>query len=335
MLPPELGGDMKRREFITLIGGAAAWPFGANAEQVGATVIGFLNSASPELFEDRLRAFREGLAKNGVVEGQDVKIEYRWADGKYDRLPALASELVHHQVAVIVATGGTPSVLAAKSATTAIPIVFTGGFDPIQVGLVVSMNRPGGNLTGVVTLAEELGPKLLELLYEVVPSATDLAALLNPNYRGADVLSKDLLVAAHDLGLRLHLLNASSDREVETAFASLAELGVGGLVIGNDPFFFSQSKKLASLAVRYAVPTIYNGREFCAAGGLMSYGGSFTDAYRIAGIYTARILKGERPAELPVQQSTKVDLIINLGAAKILGLTMPPTLLARADEVTE
>jgi putative ABC transport system substrate-binding protein len=259
---------------------------------------------------------------------------YRFAEGQYDRLPALAADLVRLEVTVIAALG-TPAAPAAKAATAAIPIVFTVGVDPVEVGLVAGLSRPGGNLTGVTGMGVELGPKRLELLHELVPRATVVAALLNPNTTGAETLSTDLLASARSLGLKLHVLNAVSERDFDAAFATVAQLRAGGLVIGNDPFFISRSEQLAALALRHAVPTIFQFRAFATAGGLMSYGGNLTDLYRLAGVYTGRILKGEKPADLPVQQVTKVELILNLKTAKALGLEVPPSLLARADEVIE
>jgi putative tryptophan/tyrosine transport system substrate-binding protein len=328
--------DIRRREFITLVGSAAVWPFAARAQQPAMPVIGFLGSESPDLFAGRLRAFRQGLSKTGYVEGRNVAIEYRWAEGQYDRSAVLAADLVRRQVTVIATIGGTPGALAAKAATTSIPIVFQIGIDPVQVGLVASLAQPGGNVTGVTTLAVEVGPKRLELLREVVPTATIIALLINPtNPALAATLSKDLQIVARTLGLELHVLHASTERDFATAFATLVQLRAGALVIGTDAFFNSRSEQLAALALRHAVPAIYQYPEFAAAGGLMSYGSSYADAHRLAGVYTGRILKGAKPADLPVQQATKVELIINLKTAKALGLTVPPTLLARADEVIE
>jgi putative ABC transport system substrate-binding protein len=327
---------MRRREFIRLLGGATAvWPLAAHAQQPVMAVIGFLGSDSPDLYADRLRAFRQGLRETGYEEGQNLAIEYRWAEGHNDRLQALATDLVRRQLAVIV-TSTTPSVLAAKTATTTTPIVFFVAGDPVALGLVASLNRPGGNLTGTTTLTLDVGSKWLELLHELVPTATTFALLINPTSPAlAGAQAKDLQTAARTLGLEVQLLEASTDRDFETAFARLVQLRLGGLIISSDSFFFTRSEQLAALASRHAVPAIFGFREFAAAGGLMSYGASVMDAHRWIGVYTGRVLKGEKPADLPVQQATKVELIVNLKTAKALGLTIPISLLGRADEVIE
>jgi putative tryptophan/tyrosine transport system substrate-binding protein len=326
---------MRRREFITFLGGVAAWPLAARAQQPTMPVIGFLHSESLNLYAHLVHAFRQGLNETGYVEGRNVAIEYRWADGQYDQLPALVADLIRRQVTVI-AANSPAAVLAAKAATTTIPIVFSTGYDPVAAGYVASLARPGGNLTGVTSLTAEVGPKRLELLHELVPTASRIALLVNPAAGVmSETISTNLQVAARKLGLQFQVLHASTMRDFDTVFATLAQLRVGGLVIGSDPFFNSQSNQLAALALRHAVPAAYQYREFAAAGGLMSYGGSLTDMYRQFGIYTGRIIKGEKPADLPVQQSTKVELFINLKTAQLLGLAVPLPLLGRANEVIE
>src|SRR5262245_5735353 len=324
-----------RRKLLAALGGAASWPLAARAQQPALPVIGVLHTASPDTDAPFIAAFRLGLKESGYVEGQNVAIEYRWAEGKFERLPEMAADLVRRGVRVIAATGGVPSALAAKAATATIPVVFTTSFDPVQVGLVASLSRPGGNVTGVTALSVEVGPKQLELLHELIPTQTVMAALVNPTNPGAEAELKLFLAASRTLGVHLQVLNASTDRDIEMAFTTLLRLRAGGLVIVPDSFFISRIKQVAALTVRHSVPAIYGYREFAVAGGLMSYGGSLTDTYRTAGIYTGRILKGEMPAHLPVQQSTKVELIINLKTAKMLGLTLPISLLGRADELIE
>jgi len=328
--------DMKRRDFITLLGGAAvAWPITARAQQPAMPVIGFLNGASQEGYAPSVAAFRQGLNEAGYVEGQNVTIEYRWAEGQYDRLPSLAAELVQQKVSVIAATS-TPAALAAKAATSTVPIVFTTGGDPIKLGLVASMRRPGGNVTGATQLTVEVGPKRLELARELFPGATTFALLVNPANPVAATVSKDLQAVADTLAVRLHVLHASTEADFEAAFATAAQLRAAALVISTaDPLFNSHAAQLGALALHHSVPAIYQLREFATAGGLMSYSGSIRDSSRLAGVYTGRILKGEKPGELPVQQSTKVELIINLKTARALGLTVPLPLLGRADEVIE
>jgi putative tryptophan/tyrosine transport system substrate-binding protein len=326
--------DVRRREFITLLGVTVAWPLAARAQQPAMPVIGVLSTRAPGQDPHIPAALLEGLKEAGFVEGRNVAIEYRWAAGQYDRLPELAADLVRRQVAVIV-TMGTPAAPAAKAATATIPVVFGIGDDPVQLGLAASLNRPGGNLTGVTTFAAELGPKRLELLHELLPTATILALLVNPTNANAENLSRDVEAAARTRGLQLLVLHAGSERDFDTAFATLLQRRAGGLVIGTDPFFNSRSEQLAALALRHAVPTIHQFRDFVAAGGLISYGGSLTVTYRLVGAYTGRILSGEKPADLPVQQATKIGLILNLKTAKTFGLTVPLPLLARADEVIE
>jgi ABC-type uncharacterized transport system substrate-binding protein len=328
---------MRRRQFITLLGGAAAaCPLAARAQQPAMPVIGFLNRASADGYRPMVAAFRQGLQEIGYVEGRTVAIEYRFAGNRNERLPALAADLVQRQVTVIAATT-TPAALAAKAATTTIPIVFEVGGDPVQLGLVANLNRPGGNVTGVTQLNSVVAPKRLELLHELLPTATVMALLVNPTDSAlAETTARDLQTAAHSLGLKLHVLNASTERDFDAVFAKLIELRAGGLVTGSGAFFAARSEQLAALAVRHAVPAVSAYRRFVAAGGLASYeAGSITDSYRLAGVYTGRILKGEKPADLPVQQGTKVELYINLKTAKALGITVPLPLSGRADELIE
>jgi putative tryptophan/tyrosine transport system substrate-binding protein len=327
--------DIRRREFITLLGGAAAaWPFAVRAQQPALPVIGFLSNISPDPIARPMAAFREALKEAGYIEPRNVAIEYRWAEGRNDRLPELARDLVQRQVAVIVATGGGNSALAAKAATINIPIVFSAATDPVQLGLVASLNRPGGNVTGVFILANDLEAKRLGLLHEMVPSGT-IAILVNPQAPGADAQLSELHSAARTLSRRTVLLKASSQQNLDTAFAALGDLGAKALLVAADPFFNSRREQLIALAARHAVPTIYEFRDFPAAGGLMSYGTNLADAYHQVGLYTARILNGENPADLPVVQPTKFELVINLKTAKALGLDVPDRLLALADEVIE
>jgi putative ABC transport system substrate-binding protein len=326
---------VRRREFIRLLGGAAtAWPLAARAQQAAMPVIGFLHGASPEGYAPMVTALRQGLKEAGYVEGHNVAIEYRWAEGHYDRLPALAAELVRRQVAGIV-TGGTPPAFAAKAATSTIPIVINVGIDPVQFGLVASLNRPGGNLTGLALLTVELAAKRLELLHELLSTATVVAVLVNPTTPLTEPETRGVRDAARSLGLQLHVLNASTESEIDTAFRALVELRAGALVVSVDPFLNNQRAQLVALAARHAVPAIYGVREFATAGGLMSYGNDLADAYRQSGIYAAKILKGAKPADLPVQQVVRVEFVINLNTAKTLGLTFPITMLGRADEVIE
>jgi putative tryptophan/tyrosine transport system substrate-binding protein len=326
---------MKRREFITLVGGAAAWPLAAGAQQGPLPVIGFLNGQSSRTWVPMVAAFNRGLTEAGYIEGHNVVIEYRWAEGQPDRLPALAAELVQRPVFVIVATGGNNSAIAAKAATSTIPIVFTSNDDPRKYGLVASLNRPGGNVTGVSWFSAELGPKRLALLHDLVPTATTVALLLNPNNAETARQPAELQDAARALGLQLVILHASSVGDIEDAFARIVENQIGALVVAADSFLASRREQITTLAARHAVPSVYVNREMAGAGGLMSYGNSLADGYRRAGIYTARVLKGEKPADLPVDQATKFELIINLKTAKALRLEIPEKLLALADEVIE
>jgi putative ABC transport system substrate-binding protein len=326
---------LKRRDFITLLGGAASWPFALRAQQPALPVIGFLGAESLDLYALRLRAFQQGLRETGFVEGRNVAFEYRWAEGEYSRFPALLADLVSRKVAVIAALA-VPSALAAKAATATIPIVFAIANDPVALGLVASLSRPGGNTTGVAALAVELGAKQLEVLTELVPTARVIALLVNPaNPTNADTLVRELQEAARIRAVELHVLHASTESDLDTVFETLPRLRAGALVIGADPFFNSRPQHLAALAARHTVPTMYPFREYVTAGGLVSYGDSLTNVYRLAGTYAGRILKDEKPADLPVQQSTKIELFINLKTAKALGIMVPITLLGRADEVIE
>ena len=325
--------DVRRRQFITLLGGAAAWPLAARAQQPAMPVVGFLGGEASGL-ADRVSAFRAGLAESGYVEGRNVTVEYRLADGQIDRLPTLMADLLRASPAVI-ATGGLPALLAAKAATSAIPVAFFVGVDPVEMGLVASLNRPGGNLTGVTGLSVELVPKRLEVLHELVPAATAMALLVNPTNPNAATQTRDLQAAARRLGLTLHVLQAASERDFEAVFAELATLKAGALVVGADGLFVRRGEELGALALRHRVPAIFQDRAFAAGGGLTSYGASIPDGYRVVGVYAGRLLKGEKAADLPVQQATKVELVINLKTAKALGITVPLPLLGRADEVIE
>jgi putative ABC transport system substrate-binding protein len=326
---------MRRRAFIALLGGAAAvaLPRSAGAQQT-MPVVGFIGGVTAAEWAPYVAAFRRGLSETGYTENNNVAIEYRWAEGQYDRLPGMAADLVRRQVSVMMAST-TPAALAAKAATTTIPVVFTTISNPVQIGLVASLSRPGGNVTGATQLNVEIGPKLLEVLHEVIPAATHIALLVNPRNPNADTLVANLQAAARGLGLNLHVMRASTEQDLDAAFATMAQSNVGGLVIGGDAFFNSRSARLAAMALQHRIATIYQSRVFAAAGGLMTYGGNAEDVYRLAGGYTGRILKGEKPADLPVIQATKVEMIVNLKTAKALGLAIPLPLLGRADEVIE
>jgi putative ABC transport system substrate-binding protein len=327
-----MASHLGRRKFLATLGGAAAWPLAARAQQPGLPVIGFLNGGV-EGYAPYLNGFRQGLKTAGYIEGQNIAIEYRWAEGRYDRLPALAADLVGRKVTVIVAN--TPAARAAQAATKTIPIVFVTGADPVALGFVASLNRPGGNLTGVASLVDEIGPKRLELVHELLPTTSVFAVLINPTGPAAETISRDVQSAARALGQTVHILNASTEGEIDVAFARLVQLRAGALLVTNDVFFNNHPDQLVALAARHAIPVVYPWREFVVAGGLMSYGTSIPHLYRQLAIYVARILKGEKPADLPVQQSTEVELIINLRTAKQLGLTVPMLLLGRADEIIE
>ncbi len=335
MPSPELGANMRRREFITLLGSAAvAWPLTAYAQQTSIPVIGLLGSATAKEWEPFTKAFLQGLNAAGMAEGRDVLIEYRWADSHYELLPQLATDLIQRRVTVIAAFT-TPSAVAAKAATSVIPIVFTTIGDPVQIGLVASLSRPGANLTGVTYLNVELGPKLLQLLHETVPTAKTTALLVNPSNPNAEALSRSVSDAARSLGLELHILNVTNKEDIDQVFATAARLGVAGIVMASDAFLNTHGEELATLALRYRMPAIFQTRAFAAAGGLMSYGGDASEAYYQAGAYTARVLKGEKPADLPVQQTTKVELVVNSKTAKALGIDIPLSLIGRANEVIE
>ena len=327
---------MRRREFMALAGGmAAAWPFAARAQQSAMPLIGVLGFSSPEAFAAELAAFHRGLGEAGFVEGQNVAVDYRWAQGQFDRLPVLAIELAGRPLSVLAALGTPASATAAKAATATIPIVFVSGGDPVQMGLVGSLNRPGGNATGVYMLTAALEPKRIELIRELVPNAAVIGAIVDPNSPDTKLQMEELPAAASALGRQVKIFNAGSDSEIDAAFAAVAEQKIGAVLVTSSPFYLPRREKFVALAARASVPTVYYLRAFAEAGGLMSYGTSLTDAYRLAGVYAGRILKGEKPADLPIQQSVKVELVINMKTAKTLGLTFPLTLLGRADEVIE
>ena len=335
MLALSLGADMRRREFIIFLGGGASWPLAALAQQTPVRVVGFLTSLTSAAAAPMATAFLQGVNEIGFTEGRNVAIEYRYADGHYDRLPALATDLVSRKVDVIFANGGSAPALAAKAATATIPIVFETGGDPVKAGLVASLNRPGGNLTGVTWTASALSAKRLELLHQLVPSASVIGLVVNPNYPEASIQVRDLKDAAGALGLQISVANADVESGIEAAIANLARQGVGGLLVANDPFFSSRRAQIIALATRYALPASYSLREDVVGGGLISYGTSLPEQFRQGGLYTGRILKGAAPGDLPVMQPTSFSLVINLKTAKALGLTVPQTLLATADEVIE
>ena len=326
---------MRRREFITTLVGAAAWPLAARAQQGALPVVGFLGAPSAAPYARYVAAVHQGLKEVGYVEHQNVAMEYRWADSQYDRLPALAADLVSRRVAVIVPIGGSPAVLAAKAATSTIPIVFNLGADPIELGLVTNLSRPGGNITGIAMMALEIETKQLQLLHELAPTSTSIAILLNPSSGQAQPQEREAQEAARVLGLQVLVLKASTEREIEQAFAALVRERAGALLVGADTFFVSQATLFVVLTARHSIPTIYPFRPYVDAGGLMSYGASLLDSYRQTGVYAGRVLKGEKPADLPIVQPTNFELVINLKTARAVGIAIPPTLLARADEVIE
>jgi putative tryptophan/tyrosine transport system substrate-binding protein len=326
---------MRRRDLLMLLSGAAVWTLPARAQRPAIPVIGYLGPESPRLFASRLKAFQEGLAESGYIEARNVAIEYRWAEGQYNRLPALAADLASRKVAVIVATGGAPAALAAKSATTTITIVFEMGGDPVALGIVDSLSRPGGNLTGVSSLSVEVSRKRLDFMHELLPTVAVFAVAVNPTSPTTDSQLRSLHTAANTLGVQLHVLHASTEQEFDTVFTALSQLRAGGLVFTSDPYFAFRSQKLAELAARYTVPAITQSRDFAIAGGLMSYGGDFTQSHRRAGNYAGRILNGEKPTDLPIQMVTKVEMFVNLKTASTLGITVPPALISGADVVID
>jgi ABC-type uncharacterized transport system substrate-binding protein len=327
---------MRRREFITLLGGAAAaWPLAVRGQQGAIPVIGFLHSGSRESVSQDVPNFRQGLDETGFVEGRNVAIEYRWADGQYDRLPALAADLVRYPVAVIAACATSAPGLAAKTATSVIPIVFQTGADPVLDGLVTSMNRPGGNITGVTRLSVTLAPKRLELLHELAPRASTIGLLINPTNPRSRLVVQQMEQPARALGVSLHVLEAATEGELDSVFASLGQMGIGALLVAQEPSYFRWRERITALAARHAIPATYGQRDYAVAGGLVSYDASVSDSYRQVGVYVGRILKGVKPADLPVMQPIKFEIIINLKTAKSLGLEIPDKLLARADEVIE
>jgi putative ABC transport system substrate-binding protein len=326
---------VNRREIILVLGGAAAWPLAARAQRPALPVIGLLSPRSPAVDASLISVIRQGLNDTGFVEGQNVALDYRWADGQYDRLTALAADLVQRKAAVIIAMGGEISAVAAKKVTATVPIVFLVGSDPVRSGLVSSLNRPGGNVTGASSLIFELEPKRLGLVRELRPDAATIAVLLNPNSPNAEMQVKDVEITARDVGQQIDILNASTIREIDAAFAKLARMRVDALQVAGDPVFFNRASQLVVLATRHAIPTLYPRREFVVMGGLMSYGATPEESYRTGGVYAGRILKGEKPGDLPIQLATKFELVINLSTARALDIDVPPTLLARADEVVE